>query len=236
MPIKIFLSYSHKDSDIKEELDIAFAPLKRSGKAQVWHDGLIQEGTEWNNDILQQLEEADIILLLISNYFIASNYIWEKELSRAMERHEAKTARVIPIFAKKCDFQDMPFAKLQGLPRNAKPINTFDNPDEAYTEIVKAIRNLMDNSIESKPKLIQNKVQVADNEQIKELVVNNQLKEAIEALRILLANDKAKSMTLLMNEQQYNQLLQDEMRNIISPTDAALLRNKLIYNILSLLP
>lgn len=140
--IKVFISYSHKDEDIKNELDAHLIGLKRSDKIEVWQDRALIGGDEWNETIIEELKIADLIILLISVNFLNSKYIWEKEVAIAMERHNNKTARVIPIIAKSCDFSDMSFAALQALPKNATPINNFvgGERDLVYTEIAKSIK------------------------------------------------------------------------------------------------
>jgi TIR domain len=140
--IKVFISYSHKDEDIKSELDAHLIGLKRSDKIEVWQDRALIGGDEWNETIIEELKTADLIILLISINFLNSKYIWEKEVAIAMERHKNKTARVIPIIAKSCDFTDFSFAALQALPKNAAPINSFSGGerDLVYTEIAKSIK------------------------------------------------------------------------------------------------
>ena len=140
----IFLSYAHEDEDLKKELDKHLMPLKRSGKIETWNDRELIAGQEWNKEILEELNKAEIILLLISKDFIASQYIWEKELEIAMIRHEKGTAKVVPIILKNCLWQDMPFAKLQALPRNARPVTDYENQDEAFTEVAVSINKLVE--------------------------------------------------------------------------------------------
>jgi hypothetical protein len=140
----IFLSYAHADEDLKKELDKSLMPLKRSGKIETWNDRELIAGQEWNAEILDELSKAEIILLLISVDFIASQYIWDKELATAMKRHEDGTAQVVPIILKNCLWQDMPFAKLQALPRNAKPVTSYENRDDAFTEIAVSIKKLVE--------------------------------------------------------------------------------------------
>lgn len=141
---KVFLSYAHHDEALKDQLNVFLAPLRRSGKIAVWHDREIVPGQEWDAAIKQELAEADIILLLISPHFLASDYIWQHEITRAMERHERRQATVVPIILKPCDWTEMPFAKLQALPRNAKPVTQHSDQDEAFMDIVKGIRRVLE--------------------------------------------------------------------------------------------
>ena len=115
----IFISYAHEDEELKDELDKHLKVLKRSSKVQSWNDRQLIAGEEWDETIMAELAKANIILLLISVDFNASDFIWDKELAAAMERHEAGTARVVPVILRECDWTDLPYAKLQALPRNA---------------------------------------------------------------------------------------------------------------------
>ncbi len=101
---------------------------------------------------MAELNKANIILLLISIDFIASQYIWDKELSTAMKRHEEGTAKVVPVILKNCLWQDMPFAKLQALSRNAKPVTAYENRDDAFTENAFSINKLVDYMISKSQK------------------------------------------------------------------------------------
>jgi hypothetical protein len=143
--IKVFISYAHKDEEIKNELDAHLIGLKRSELIDVWNDRELIGGDVWDETIIAELKAADIIILLISVYFLNSKYIWEKEVAIAMERHKNKTARVIPVIAGSCDFGDMSFAKIQALPRNAAPIDSFTGGERArvYTEIAKSIKDVV---------------------------------------------------------------------------------------------
>jgi len=143
-PIEVFISYSHKDESLKDDLYMHLANLTRQGKIKPWQDREIEAGTEWDAEIKARLESASVILLLITPRFIASEYCFDKEMQRAMERHAAGTARVIPIIMKPCDWQDTAFSKLQVLPRDAKPVTSWSDPDEALLDVVKGIRRAVD--------------------------------------------------------------------------------------------
>jgi hypothetical protein len=142
--LNIFLSYAHEDEAMKTQLERNLIMLKRSDKINIWQDREIMPGMEWDNSIAQELAAAHIILLLISVDFNNSQYIWDKELKIAMERHEKNEARVIPIILRTCEWSEMPYAKLQALPTGAKPITSFTNADEAYTDVAKGIRMVVD--------------------------------------------------------------------------------------------
>ena len=141
---RIFISYAHLDEDLKKELDKYLKVLKRSSKVQVWNDRELIGGQEWDQTIMSELNKANIILLLISVDFNASDFIWEKELASAMQRHEEGTAHVVPIILRRCEWRSMPYAKLQALPRNATPVTEYPNRDAAFTEIAVGIEKLVD--------------------------------------------------------------------------------------------
>ena len=142
--LKIFMSYSHTDEAMKNELDKSLIMLKRSDKIEVWQDRELAAGQEWDQTIKDEISRADIILLLISVDFNNSQYIWDKELAVAMQRHEKGEARVIPIILRQCEWRDMPYGKLQALPTGAKPVQQFVLADDAYTDIAKEIRRVVE--------------------------------------------------------------------------------------------
>jgi TIR domain len=142
--IRIFLSYSHEDESLKTELDNHLAPLKRNGKIETWNDRKLEAGQEWDPLIKAKIAEADIILLLVSPGFNASDYIWKYEIEEAMHRHEKGEAVVIPVFLKPCIFSEMPYAKIQGLPKDAKFVTKFNNQDDAFFEIASGIKRVVD--------------------------------------------------------------------------------------------
>ena len=77
---------------------------------------------------------------MISADFIASDYCWGKESGFALERHEAKKATVVPIILRACDWRGAPFGKLQGLPKDMKPITAWQDRDAAWTDVARGIR------------------------------------------------------------------------------------------------
>lgn len=143
--VNVFFSYSHKDEDLRNELEIHLAALKRQGVINTWHDRRIAAGDEFAGKISENLESADIILLLVSPYFIASDYCYEVEMKRALKRHEAGEARVIPIILHPCDWHGTPFGKLLAVPSDGKPVSKFPNMHDAFLEITIAIRNAAGN-------------------------------------------------------------------------------------------
>ncbi|MCK6589776.1 MAG: toll/interleukin-1 receptor domain-containing protein, partial [Polyangiaceae bacterium] len=133
-------SYSHKDEALRDELETHLTILKRQNLIEPWHDRRIEPGTNWAGAIDKNLEEADIILLLVSADFIASPYCYEKEMQRALERHHASQARVIPILLRATHFEGAPFEKLHALPKDAKPVTSWKDRDEAWTDVARGLR------------------------------------------------------------------------------------------------
>lgn len=137
--VRIFISYSHKDVELRKELDAHLAILKRLEAIEAWHDGLILPGQEWENEIWNAFDAADLILLLISSDFIDSDFCYGKELGRALERHKSGTAYVVPVFIRACVWKGAPFETLNGLPSGAKAVKLWDDRDEAWTNVVEGI-------------------------------------------------------------------------------------------------
>lgn len=144
LPLNVFISYSHKDEALKDELEVHLATLKRQGKIKPWQDRALEAGTRWDPEIKAALEAAQIILLLITPRFMASDYIHDVELKRAMERDQEGTARVIPIILKPVDLKDTPIAALQALPKDAKPVTSWPDQDEAFLNVVQGLRRVVD--------------------------------------------------------------------------------------------
>lgn len=138
--IEIFISYSHKDSELMGELMRHLSTLSKKSIIRNWHDREITAGSEWRGKIHEHLNSAQVILLLISSDFLASDYCYDVELKHAIERHEQNQARVIPVILRPVHWQDERFSKLQALPTNAIPITSWNNRDEAFLDVVNGIR------------------------------------------------------------------------------------------------
>src|SRR5918997_4147517 len=141
--IEVFVSYAHKDEALWHELEKHLALLRRQGVITTWYDRQISAGSEWAQEIDTHLNTAQIILLLISADFLASDYCYGVELQRAMERHAAKDARVIPIILRPVDWHGAPFGKLQALPKDANPVTSWPNREEAFADVVRGIREAL---------------------------------------------------------------------------------------------
>lgn len=141
--IKLFISYTHRDEKFLRQLDDHLSNLKRQLIISPWHDRQLIEG-EFAPQIADALNEAQIILLLISSKYFASKYCQEIELPRAMERHNAGEAVVIPIILSSVVWEDAPFSKLLALPKDAKAVDTWDNVDAAWMDVVIGIRRVID--------------------------------------------------------------------------------------------
>jgi hypothetical protein len=142
-PLRVMYSYSHLDEVFKDELHTALAALRREGAIDVWQDRQILPGSEFDKDIAQALEASDIIILLVSKYFIASDYCWSVEMKQAVERHAQGTAAVLPVILKPADWKTSPFGKLTALPKDGKPIIEWQNPDAAWADVAEGMRRLV---------------------------------------------------------------------------------------------
>lgn len=135
--IKIFIAYSRQDKKYLEGLNTHLIPLCRSNKnINIWDDGEIMPGTKWEEEIKNRLNNADIILLLVSAYSLASDYFYNEEMKDALERHQENEASVIPIILSDCGWGFTQLKDLQVLPTDGKPLNKWQHEEEAYNNLI----------------------------------------------------------------------------------------------------
>ncbi|GHO98461.1 hypothetical protein KSF_085090 [Reticulibacter mediterranei] len=143
LPVQIVYCYARKDSSLREELEEHLEFILRSGIAISWHDRKIRAGEDWQKAINNHLDQADLILLLISPSFMRSDYCYGIELQQALERQEWGLASVIPIILRPVVWQTTPLGRLQALPRDGKPVVLWGSQDEAFTQIAQEIYNVI---------------------------------------------------------------------------------------------
>lgn len=136
--ISVFFSYSHEDEQLRNQLEQQLAILKRQNVIATWHDRRITAGEVIDHAISSNLEMANIILLLVSPAFLASDYCYDHEMQRAMERHGAGEAVAIPVILRPCDWHGTPFGKLLATPTDGKPVTQWADRDQAFLEVTKA--------------------------------------------------------------------------------------------------
>src|SRR5260370_26438550 len=142
MPVKIFFCYAHEDENLLKKLKLQLTPIQRQGLVEIWHDRDISAGTDWEREIIEQLNSAQIILLLISPDFMASDYCYGIEMKRALERHNRKEARVIPVILRPVHWEDM-LGNIQALPTDAKPVSHWHRQDDALFIVAEGIRKII---------------------------------------------------------------------------------------------
>lgn len=143
-PVILFLSYAHEDEELLRQLVVHLSGLKNEELIKTWYDRQIMAGTEWAKELDSHLEQASVILLLVSPDFLASEYCYEIEMKRALQRHAAGEARVIPIILRPCDWSRTLFAPLQALPQDARPITEWENRDTAWNNVTKHLRRVIE--------------------------------------------------------------------------------------------
>lgn len=143
--ISIFYSYSHQDEKFRDELEKHLSILRKEKIIDEWHDRKISPGSNWEDDINSNLAKADIILLLISSNFLASDYCYDVETVTALEMHKNEDAVVIPIIIQPCLWSISTLGKnatMQVLPKDGKPITVFNNPHEGWLNVAQGIHEV----------------------------------------------------------------------------------------------
>ena len=142
--VRVAFSSSHKDEELRDQLETHLKLMQRQELITSWHDRRIMPGETWKGKIEDAFFRADVVLLLISADFIASDYCFEIEMKTVLERAEAGTARVVPIILRECDWHSAPFGKLQALPKDGIAVTRWPNRDEAWTDVSRGLRRLVE--------------------------------------------------------------------------------------------
>ena len=142
-PAKLFVSYSHRDERYRESLESHLKVLKSAGLLDIWHDRRIDPGEDWKGKIDHALEEADVVVFLVSADFLASAYCNDVELSRALERHADGSCRVVPVIVRDANWKLSRISEFQPLPSNGRPITTWPNKDTAWRIVAEGLEGVV---------------------------------------------------------------------------------------------
>lgn len=145
--INIFVSYAHEDESLRGELEDHLAFLRAYGHP-LWHDRRILAGSNWANEIDQNLNSCDLVLLLISSSFLGSHYCYEVEFKQAMERHRAGETVVIPVIVRDVFWMFGELKELQALPQDGKAVTGchWQSRDAAFCNVADGIRRIVERS------------------------------------------------------------------------------------------
>ena len=139
--LKVFVSYSHADKDLKDRLIKHLRPLEHENLIEVWVDHQISAGDDWDKEIAKNLGKADIVIALVSIDFINSKYCYDIELEKALEREAAGDSKVIPVILRSCLWTRSPLGRLKALPTDGKAVTTWQDVDEALTVVATGVRD-----------------------------------------------------------------------------------------------
>lgn len=144
MAAKVFFSYSHKDEELRDQLEVQLTMLKRQGLIDTWHDRRLKPGDHLDFNINKNLEEADVILLLISPDFLASTYCYKIEKARALQRVEEGTAKLISVILRPCEWDQTDLRYYVVTPTDGKPITKWADKDDAFLDVARSIRRAIE--------------------------------------------------------------------------------------------
>jgi hypothetical protein len=183
--MKTFISYSPHDAELLEVFHRHLAALRRQNLITAWTDREIPAGGMIDDHVEHHIEGAELYLLLISAAFIDSHYCYEKEFKRALERHAAKQAIIVPIIIKPCDWKIPELKQFKALPKDGKAVTGSDwkSVDEALTDVVAGIRRLIErgNAEPPKPKFVPDERHVSEEQRAILKNIGDQVVERLTA-------------------------------------------------------
>ncbi len=243
--LKIFISYAHEDEDYSRELQKHLSQLRREGIIEDWSDSAIMAGADWDDTIKSNIQKSDIILFLVSSDFMASTYINDVEMKRAIERNEKGDCILLPVIIRTCDFSSLPISQYQALPKSAKPVSTWEDRDAAWLDVVRQIRRLAE-SLKLKQAKEENKNQsthtnrnestTEEKKSYKERVAEGQIKQVIKELMKENEGSKQEAYnTLVLLLSRHNKNEGDSNKGLITNEAAIMNRNKISHALIAVI-
>jgi internalin A len=142
--VRVAFSYAREDEELRDQLETHLKLLNRQAIITTWHDRKIVPGDKWAGVIDDNFKRADLILLLVSADFAASDYCIETEMNLALERDAKGEAKVVPVILRACEWESAPFSKLQALPKDGMPVTSWPNRDEAWSDVARGIKKVVE--------------------------------------------------------------------------------------------
>ncbi|WP_437330255.1 tetratricopeptide repeat protein [Sorangium sp. So ce381] len=143
-PVRLFISSAPEDAALRAEVEVHLRPIERSGLIEVWHDDRIAAGGEPAAEARAQIEAAEVVVLLVSPAFLASDRHFDEEAARALARRAAGEVVVVPVPVRPCDWGWTEFGKLAPLPEGGRPVEGWPVRGEAWTEVVRGLRAVVE--------------------------------------------------------------------------------------------
>lgn len=218
---KLFVSYSRKDKKYLEKFKVQIASLKRKNIIEDWNDQEIIGGDVWEDILKHQLETADIIVFLVSPDFIASDYIYDIEVKKAIERHRKGEVIIVPIIIRPCDFNSLEISKFQALPKNAQPISKWVDDDEAWLDVLLGIKKIIERFQKKAPNTNKNDLKAGeakeDSSSLKMKLAAGKLEEVInQLLQITKAKDTNMHNSMIMQSSKYNRSKKEYANDLLT--------------------
>lgn len=157
-PLKVFISYSHKDKRMKDKLIAHLNSLIRQKYISLWYDNMILPGKKIDTEIIEALRSSQIVLLLLSADYLASDYCYHEEMEEALKLRREKKTAVIPIMLREVDLKGTPIDNLLSLPEDRKAVAQFRNEDMAFKNIAEGIRKVAENELYKSTPALNNKI------------------------------------------------------------------------------
>lgn len=158
--MKIFISYSHEDRQYRQEFEKQLSPLVRTKKAIIWSDAELSPGANWKEVIDKNLDDSDVVICLITSNFIHSDFCYNEEFLKCIDRHKRGEITIIPLIVEDCGWEMTEIGELQAIPEFGQPVHSskWKNAAEGYAD---AVRRISKHSLKLSEKQI--KVEVQSN-------------------------------------------------------------------------
>ncbi|MBV6441307.1 MAG: toll/interleukin-1 receptor domain-containing protein [Haliscomenobacteraceae bacterium CHB4] len=245
-PVKVFISYSTRDQEYVNELLLHLKPLEQKKKyLEIYHDGELLPGSEWDAEVRKQLATSQVVLFILSPDFVQSKYLNEVETRMALDMNRRGEAIIVPVLVRPTDFSSLPFNRFQAIPKEEGPVSTSKNREKTWEQVIKELTPLIDlihdGSIEIRQRPKEEKPRNPDafSKEISEArqqLKSGNIEDAVETLiKIGKATDPEIYRRAVWIYSRYDNLENNNREGLFSPSEMLYQRNHFTHMLMNLI-
>ena len=139
---RLLYLHAQQDQAFCQALENHLSSLGQEGLLQDWGEGALLGGDEIAAQLQAELARADVVVILLSADFLAAEHS-QAQIDLVLAEREKRPLIIVPIVVRAVDWLRSRLGRFYALPRNGKPVASWDRADDAWFDVVEGLRRLI---------------------------------------------------------------------------------------------